>query len=40
VLERIGFSVQVRDDLQTMDPRLFRQGPVAMAADFRARRKP
>ncbi len=40
VLERIGFPVQVKEALETMDPRLFRDEPMALAAEFRARSKP
>jgi propionate CoA-transferase len=37
VLDRMAFAPRLAPDLKTMDPRLFRPGPMGMAADFRAR---
>ena len=36
VLEQIGFHVQVSPDLAPMDARLFRKGPMGLAASFGA----
>ncbi|TFF22025.1 acyl CoA:acetate/3-ketoacid CoA transferase [Jiella endophytica] len=35
VLDRIGFALRVADDLKEMDARLFRQGPMGIAADLK-----
>jgi propionate CoA-transferase len=37
VLERIGFPVAVAEPLRSMDARLFREEPMNLAAEFRAR---
>jgi propionate CoA-transferase len=37
VLERIGFPVEVADPLAPMDARLFRDEPMNLSAEFRAR---
>jgi propionate CoA-transferase len=37
VLERIAFRVEVADDLKTMDPRLFNDGPMGLIDSFRAK---
>jgi propionate CoA-transferase len=36
VLARMGFRPRVADDLQTMDRRLYAEGPMGLAADFGA----
>jgi propionate CoA-transferase len=38
VLGQMGFRPRVADDLQSMDPRIYAQGPMGLAADFEATR--
>jgi len=40
VLGRIGFEVEVAENVRPMDPRLFREAPMGLAETFRKRRRP